>query len=151
MYKEQPEQLMEHLRQASTLLISYTFPLAPIEYEDDIGPLKRMEMTVDGYELVIYFNKADYDDYYLETFQTFSRNSVFLPFNLVVKLARRMLGTNHLSLIEFYQDNRKVYCWSVCVDKEGKAITSPTDDESESSEYEGFEYKRMSPNQINLY
>jgi hypothetical protein len=151
MHTKKPEQLMETLRRASEHLIPYTFPLEKIELEDDIGALKRMEMTVDGYEIVIYFNKADYEDYYLETFQTFSKNSVFLPFNLVVKLAQRMLGTRYLSLIEFYQDNRKVYCWSVCIDKEGKAIASPTDDESESGEYEGFAYKRMSPNQINLY
>jgi len=151
MYAEKPEHLMETLRRASKHLIPHTFPLEEIEVEDDIGTLKRMEMTVDGYEVVIYFNKADYDDYYLETFQVFSKNSVFLPFNLVVKLACRMLGSHHLSLIEFYQDNRKVYCWSVCVDKDGKAIASPTDEESEFSEYEGFEYKRMHPDQINLY
>jgi hypothetical protein len=151
MCKDRPEQILENLRKVSDYLVPYNFPLGEMELEDEIGALKRIEMTVDGYDVVVCFNKADYEDYYLETFQIFSRHSIYLPFHLVVKLACKMLGAAYLSFIEFYQDNRKVYCWSVCVDDNGKAIRSPHEDESVSKEYQGFAYKQMHPSQINLY
>jgi len=150
-YLEKPEQIFENLRRVADHLIPYNFPLAAMELEDDIGTLKRMALTVDGYDVVVCFNKADYEDYYLEVFQVFSRYSIYLPFHLVVKMACSMLGNQHLSFIEFYQDNRKVYCWSVCVDDSGKPIPSQTEGEGVSKRYEGLEYKQMHPSQINLY
>jgi hypothetical protein len=151
MLKDQPAQILENLRRVADYLVPYNYPLAGMELEDDIGALKRIEMAVDGYELVVCFNKADYEDYYLETFQIFSKNGIYLPFHLIVKLAKYMLGSYHLSFIEFYQDNRKVYCWSVCIDDRGKPIPSPNEEDAVAREYEGFEYMQMHPSQINLY
>ena len=146
-----PESILENLRIVSKYLIPYTLPQASQEEEEYIAPLKKIDMEVDGYSLVVHFNKADYEDYYLETFQILGENSPFLPFHLVVKLARKMLGGHHLSLVEFFQDNRKIYCWSVCLDRHGRPIPSPIESESKSCEFEGFEYKYMHPSQLNFY
>ena len=153
LYKAEPERAMDSLRAVSKHLIPLTFPFpkSRIEDEEDIAILKKVEEDVDGYSLILHFNKANYGKYYLESFQVLGKHSPFLPFHLVVKLAQRMLGGHYLSFVEFYQENRKIYCWSVCVDKEGKPIPSPIEDETESCEFEGFEYKYMRPNQLNFY
>lgn len=110
-----------------------------------------MECEVDGYSISFHFNRADYQDYYLETFQLYNKNSPFLPFNLVVKLAQKVLGGHNLSLIEFYQNEYKIYCWSVCVDKTGRPIVSPLQQQANLLSYQGFEYFYMNPNNLNLY
>ena len=146
-----PADVLETLRIVSQHLVPYTFPMAPAEFEEDIAPLKKQEIEVDGYSIIVHFNKADYKRYYLESLQILGKHSPFLPFHLVVKLAQRMLGGHHLSLVEFYQDSRKVYCWSVCVDKQGKPMPSPIEDETQPCEFEGFEYAYMQASQLNFY
>jgi len=144
-------QAFERLRTMGEMLIPYNFPLGDVNDEDDLNILKKSEIDVDGYSLVIHFNKSRYNGYYLESFQILGKHAPFLPFCLVVKLGCMFLGSHHLSLVEFYQDNRKVYCWSVCVDYSGKPIPSPIEGDSLPCEYEGFEYKYMNPTQLNFY
>ena len=151
MYTSDPEKVMEHLRGMSNNLISLTYPQAGVELEDEIGVFKKMDIEVDGYHLTLLFNKADYGEYYLETFQILGKHFTFLPFHLVVKMACHMLGGHNLSFVEFYQDNRKIYCWSVCVDRTGKPIPSPIESETKSCEFEGFAYKHMHLDQLNFY
>lgn len=142
---------LEQLRSLGEFLVPYNFPLAPKGDENDLSVLKKTELEIDGYTVVVHFNKSFYDDYYLETFQIIGKNSPFLPFSLVVKLACRVLGKHYLSFVEFYEQNRKNYCWSVCLDLDGRAIPSPIEEESFSCEYEGFEYFYLNPNQLNFY
>jgi len=142
---------VDNLRSVGEMLIPYNFPLAHKDLEKDIAPLKKSEVEVDGYSLIIHFNKAKYKGYYLETFQIYNKYGPFLPFSLVVKMACKSLGGHLLSLVEFYQDDRKVYCWSVCVDEDGKPRPSPIEEESEPCEFEGFAYKYMHPDQLNFY
>jgi hypothetical protein len=145
------EEKIENLRNLGNQLVDYNFPLSPMELEYDIACLKKTEVLVDGYNIVIHFNKAFYGSYYLETFQIFNKHAPFLPFSLVAKLAQKTLGSHHLSLVEFYQQDHKIYCWSVCVDERGRPIPSPIQDESKIKTFEGFEYKYMMPEQLNLY
>jgi hypothetical protein len=142
---------IEIIRNLSNQLVDYNYPLSPMEFEYDIACLKRLELDVDGYSLVIHFNKSNYGEYYLETFQVFNKYAPFLPFNLVAKLAKKTLGSHLLSLVEFYQQDHKIYCWSVCVDERGRPITSPIQDQSKPITFEGFEYRYMQPEQLNLY
>lgn len=142
---------LEILRNLSDDLVPYNFPLGPVELEYYIAPLKRSEAEVDGYPIVFHFNRAAYNDHFLESFQVYSRFTPFLPFCVVVKLARKALGSHHLSLVEFYQDDRKVYCWSVCLDSRGRPIHSPMNERTESRSFEGFKYSYMNPDQLNLY
>jgi hypothetical protein len=142
---------LEILRNLADHLVSYNFPLGPMENEYDIACLKKNEIEVDGYTAIIHFNKASYGDYYLETFQVYNKYAPFLPFSLVTKLAKKALGSHLLSLVEFYQKDYKIYCWSVCVDKRGRPISSPIQEKSKIKNFEGFEYSYMKPEQLNLY
>lgn len=140
---------IEILRNFSEHLVPYNFPLSPMDFEYDIACLKKNEAEVDGYTIIMHFNKAFYGKYYLETFQIYNKNSPFLPFCLVAKLAKKALGSYHLSLVEFYQHDHKIYCWTVCVDERGRPIPSPI--KSKTKNFEGFEYSYVKPEQLNLY
>lgn len=142
---------IEILRNLGEHLIDYNFPLGPMETEYDIACLKRTEVEVDGYTTVVHFNKAAYENYYLETFQIYNKHSPFLPFGLVAKLAQKVLGSHLVSLVEFYQKDHKIYCWSVCVDDRGRPIPSPMQEKTKLKTFEGFEYGYMMPEQLNLY
>lgn len=145
------DQKIEIIRNLGNRLVGYNFPLAPMEIEYDIACLKRIEIEVDGYSVVAHFNRALYEKYFLETFQVYNKHSPFLPFCLVTKLAQKVLGSHHLSLVEFYQKDHKIYCWSVCVDERGRPIQSPMQEKAKIINFEGFEYGYMKPEQLNLY
>lgn len=145
------DEKIEIMRGLANHLIPYNFPLGPVEMEYHIAPLKRCEAVADGYSVVFHLNRASYNDHYLETFQVYNKYAPFLPFCLVTKLAKKVLGSHFLSLVEFYQDDRKIYCWSVCLDDRGKPISSPIKAKSKPRVFEGFEYMYMTPEQLNLY
>jgi hypothetical protein len=145
------DEKIEIMRGLAHQLVPYNFPLGPVELEYHIAPLKRCEAVVDGYSVVFHINRAMYNDHYLETFQVYNKYAPFLPFCLVTKLAKKVLGGNFLSLVEFYQDDRKIYCWSVCIDDRGRPISSPIKEKSKPRVFEGFEYMYMTPEQLNLY
>lgn len=142
---------LENLRNLSSDLVPYNFPLGPVELEYYLSPLKKSEAVVDGYSLVFHFNRASYNDHFLESFQVYNKHAPFLPFCLVTRLARKALGSHHLSLVEFYQEDRKVYCWSVCLDSRGRPIASPMKERTDLRVFEGFGYSYMKPEQLNLY
>jgi len=109
------QEAIDNIRNLSEYLIPLTYPQNNPHLEDDIAVLKTIDgIDVDGYSVVIYFNRADYDDYYLETLQVYGKYTPFLPFPIVVKLALHILGGHELRFTEFYQDGRKMYCWTVC-------------------------------------
>lgn len=142
---------IEILRNLSEQLVAYNFPMAPTEFEYDISCLKRMEIDVDGYTIIVHLNKAYYEKYYLETFQIYNKHAPFLPFNLVVKLGKKVLGSHLLSFVEFYQKDKKIYCWSVCLDERGRPISSPIRDKFKTKIFEGFQYDYIQPEQLNFY
>jgi len=146
------EQAIEVVRDMSKHLIPFTYPQNNPHLEDDIAVLKTIDgIDVDGYTVVVYFNRADYEEYYLETLQVYGKYTPFLPFSVVVKLAWYVLGGHELRFTDFYQDGRKMYCWTVCLDKAGRPIENPDEPETQARIFEGFEYRYLSPEQINLY
>jgi hypothetical protein len=132
-------------------LIPYNFPKNDPKIEEDTDVLKTMEVVVDGYSAVLHYNKADYSDHYLITFQVFGKHCPFLPFIVVAKLARKFLGEKNLSLVELLRNNRKVYCWTLYADLEGNPIKSKIEERGEFCTFEGFKYTYMSPTEINFY
>jgi hypothetical protein len=142
---------IEMIRNLADNLVPYNFPMGPVELEHYISPLKKSEVEVDGYTIIFHFNRAFYDNHYLETFQLYNKYAPFLPFYLVTKLAKKVLGGHMLSLIEFYQDEHKIYCWSVCLDDRGRPMTSPAKEKCNPRTFEGFDYMYMTPDQLNLY
>lgn len=152
-YKEPKlDEIVESMRNLGDMLIPYNFPLAPASVmEDDLAFFKEREAVIDGYPLIVSYQKADYGTHFLETLQLYGKSSPFLPFCVICKLAKRFLGSAHLSLVELFRDNRKIYVWSVCVDRQGHPIPSPYDVEVEQCQYEGFQYLYMQPNQVNFF
>jgi hypothetical protein len=148
-YKEL-DAAIEHIRNVGEQLVPYNFPQADPQLEDEMGILKTQELCVDGYHIIIHFSKAFHNDYYLETLQILGKKVPFLPFNLVVKLAKKFLGSHHLSLSEILRDNRKIYCWTITVDAEGHPLPS-AHEEAKFLEFEGFEYAYIDAQFINFY
>jgi len=139
------------LRTVAEHLVPYNYPQSPASLEDDIVPLKLATVDVDGYSVNLHFSKSFYQDYYLESLQIFGVHCPFLPFHIVVKIAQRFLGSHELSLVEVPRESRKYYCWTVCVDLQGKPLSPVTEQKGEPCTYEGFDYIYMLPGQFNFY
>lgn len=144
------EDSLNNLKNLGKHLVEYNFPLAPMHYEKDISLLKKSEAEADGYTVVMHYNRALYQDYYHETFQIYNKYGMFLPFQVVVKLGQKALGSHNLSLVQFYQGNHKVYCWNVCIDMEGKPLAY-LNKNLKTCDFEGFKYQIMKLEQLNLY
>lgn len=152
MYREKPlDEVIEDMRNMGERLIPHNPPKAPPTYgEDDLAIFKTRDVMVDGYDVTLHYSKADYDSHLMETLQIYGRHSPFLPFSLICKMARKFLGGHELSLVELFKENRKIYCWYVCVDRRGRPMPLPYDIEVEQCNYEGFNYLYTQPDQVNF-
>jgi hypothetical protein len=119
--------------------------------DDDLDIFKEREIVVEGYSLIVYYQKSNYDDYFLKTLQIYNKIGPFLPFNLVVKLGIKFLGDQNLSLVEIFKNNRKIYCWSLATDLNNLPVELPYESELENCEYEGFNYFYVKPSHVNFY
>ena len=157
LYRKKLQEHVREMRGLGEVLIPYNFPKAPAEWEDTINILKAREIVVDGYSVVVHYSKGMYDEsdnapaHYLETLQVLGKNSPFLPFHVICKLAKSFLGGHGLSLVEIFRENRKIYCWTLTVDLNGKPMPSPFEGDIERCNYEGFEYGMLQPDQVNFH
>ena len=110
--------------------------------------LKQKNISVDGYDVLTCFSKADYGDYFLESVQIQSYFTQFLPFTVVCKLGRAFLGQKHLSYIEFLKGGRKVYCWTIR-SRNGRPM--PPDKITKPGSYEGFDFSILQPGSVDLF
>lgn len=143
--------IIKQMKTMGDILVPYTYPMNDPRLEDDIFWMKTRELDIDGYSVVISFNRADYGDYFLDTFQIYGRDSIFLPFHVVVKMGCLFLGSEKLSLVEIFKNYRKIYCWNIWLNKQGIPIDYPHSKKLEHCIYEGFEYLYISSDQVNLY
>jgi len=144
------DKCVKELKAIGKYLIPYTFPMASLEFEKDIKILKQTEVTIDGYDVILSYSKADYEDSFSEILQIQPQYYPFLPFNLLCKIAVRFLGDKNLSLIEVIKDKKKLYCWILQTDKfDG----SPIEPESKSSVkiYQNMKYYSINPDEVNFY
>lgn len=148
MQEKSLSQNVKEMRKLSLTLIPNTYPNVDFEEEAKILPLKCRTIIVDGYEISANFSTADYKKYSMESLQIQSVYTAFLPFNLVCKVARAFLGSEHLSYVDFMKQHKKIYCWTV-KRKKDKAI--PANKNSIFRTYEGFEYSIIKPGSVNLY
>jgi hypothetical protein len=143
------DQTLEILRSAGEVLVPFN---SVPRYEDAISTLKRLTCVVDGYSCIIYFHKVAYENRFIEILQITGINNIYLPFNVVIKIACKGLGGHHLSYVPFYRDNIKIYCWSVLVDDRGRPLPNPFEKEkTEDCVYNGIEYSELDPKQLNIY
>lgn len=111
---------------------------------------REKSLVIDGYEITVNYQKTDRGKNAMETFQIYCNRHPFLPFNVVVKLAKRFLGSDYLHLAEIFKKGRKVYIWITFVNKKGQSIPSPYELKGEECEFEGIEYLYLKSDQIDL-
>ncbi len=143
--------VIEEMKKVGDYLVPYNWPQNNPELEADLHSLKSRVIDVDGYSIMIHFNRADYTTHYVETLQIMAERYPFLPFSLVSYIGKKFLGEHQLYLVELVKDNRKIYCWTITLDKNGKPIEPQSKLRSETCDYEGFEYEYMQPSQVNFY
>lgn len=137
--------LIEEVKNTADFLQPFNQPFNNQDTENSLSLFKSRFFLLDGYDIGIYFNRVNYGSYYLETLQVFGNTCAFLPFNLLIKVATKFLGKHELCLIEYIRNNRKIYCWSIALDKEGKPVQQNTPLKSESCVFENFQYQYLYP------
>lgn len=145
------DKLIEDMRNLADFFVPYSYPsVSPVD-EEMVNYLKFKELDIDGYRIVLHLNKHDYGTHHLETFQIVGKDVPFLPFCLVTKLVKRMLGSHNLSLIEVFKDGRKIYCWTVMTNNSGQPIDAPFKHEAETLSFEGLKYSYVKPEDVHFY
>lgn len=144
-------QHIEEMKRMGDHLIPYTFPQASLETEKDIKVLKQRNIVVDGYDVVVCYSKSEYDDNFLETLQIQAEHYPFLPFNVVCKLGVKFLGDDCLSLIEVVKSGRKLYCWTIAIDKADGLCIIPDEEASVPCTFEGLDFSSVNPDSVNFY
>lgn len=144
------DKIVTEMKGLGEFLVDFTYPQASSKEEDQISVLKSREIMIDGYEIGVHYSKSETDDRYLECLQCFGLHSPFLPFAIVVKVARKFLGDEHLCFIDVYQNNKKTYCWTVSVDESGLALP-PEQEIARGMEYEGFRFDYMNSKSVNFF
>ena len=130
-------------------LVPLTYPKVHFSEEQEILILKQRQLTIDGYDVIVCYSEADYEKYLLRSLQIQSaQHGPFLPFTIVCKLGKIFLGSDNLSYIEFFRNNRKVYCWTVKC--RGENILPPGS-KTRPGSYEGFKFRILHPGSVDLF
>ena len=143
--------IVKEMKAVGEVLMPFNFPQVPFNAEDDLSIFKARHAVIDGYRVFVHYQKSDYGEYLIETLQINNSTAPFLPFQLICKLGKRFLGHRHLSLIEFFKENRKIYVWSVCMDRKGSPVEIPNVTRVEPCEFEGFKYSYLQPSQVDFF
>lgn len=142
----------KHVKEMKSLanrLVKVSFPSVSPQDELEISCLKQREITVDGYEIIVYFNVCQHKDTDMQSVQVFGRYFTFLPFSVVCKVASEFLGTKNLSLVEVMQSERKIYIWST-YRKDGELVDSPADTLT-VRKYDGLEFAMLDQRQVKFF
>lgn len=142
------QQDVNEMKGMADLLIPYTFPRVDFKVEQEVLLLKQRSITVDGYDIIACYSKADYGHYFLESLQLQAIYTSFLPFTLICKLGRVFLGSSNLSYVEFFKNSRKVYCWTI-KSRDGRSLLP--DNQTKPGSYEGFEFNILQPGSVDLF
>lgn len=137
------DEAVKDMKSFGTFLMDYSIPKVSKPDDEDINFIKTKEFMVDGYTVIVYYSKNDWNTHYMEILQITGKYAPFLPFSLVCKIGKKFLGDKHLSYVDFVADERKTYCWTAASDKGNNPIPAPYKKESLSDDYvyEGLCYK----------
>lgn len=112
--------------------------------ENDDNVLKTKLIEIDGYSVLIKFNRIDHGPFFSENLKIKSEHSSFLPFHLIAKLGKKFLGKHELILIESFDDGVKVYEWAITLDKYGRPTPVKMAVYYEDCVYDDLSYKYVS-------
>lgn len=141
------QEVLISMTEMAKLLVPNTFPLVSFDEELAVLCLKQRTVRIDGYDVCLCLSRAQYDGYYLDSLQMQSCQSPFLPFNLVCNVGQIFLGAENLFYVDFFKNNKKVYCWAV---KTTGGRTLHPGDNAVAASYEGFDYHVLAPGTINI-
>lgn len=116
----------------------------------DVAVLATRELCVHGYDISFYLSKDRHRDCHIWNLQMYSKHQGFLPFSLVCECAIKFLGSRELGLCEFMILGRKLYVWSLAVDKDGTPIPIPPRPEVEARSYDGLTFSTSRPGKVTL-
>lgn len=133
------DQHIKEIKGLGDLIARYKLPTID---DKDAACLKLREVYVDGYQMYIHYNKALETDYTLYILQIFGKYTPFLPFNVVVKVVKKFFDKKGISLVDFFQENRKIYCWTLMLDHNDEPITP-------EENYEEFIFEDFTFNLVN--
>ena len=142
------------------LLRPQTYPLVSAEDENDIHLLKRREVVLDGYELVVCYNSCMYPNVRLRSIQVYGVKACYLPMHVVAKVGNSFLGRDHLyySEVMHYQTTnlideyaRKIYVWAQYTDHENRPIVSPFCQGVRPKSWRGLNYVQIEKGQLNFF
>jgi hypothetical protein len=66
-------------------------------------------------------------------------------------MAKKFLGDKHVSLIEIFSSNKKLYCWSVVTNTSDEPIENPYSSNYEKREFEKFDFSVIHPEEVNFF
>jgi len=142
---------IKELKNLAKILVPYNYPICTLGLQnDDLLIFKTRIFIVDGYSLIAHYQRCDYDKYYLDLLQLYGDYSTYLPLPVICKFAKRFLGNKELSLVETYKENRKIYCWTVYLDKQEGVISNPYKDQGDWKYgfYDDMKYFYVPPNKV---
>jgi hypothetical protein len=145
-------QNIKEMKSFGEFLIPYNFPQVTSEEEEVVNCLKSREAFIDGYNVILFYSKANWNTHFVEVLQVLGKYCPFLPISFVCKVGKKFLGEEYLSLVELYRDDRKIYCWTLLKDKDNKSIPCPYESKSiKDCICEGFQYRCLNPKEIDFY
>lgn len=134
------EDVVSEMRLVANKLMPVTYPkVKSSTYKFKTEPLKQRHIVVDGYDLVVYFNRSDYKACMVESLEIGGVYIPFLPMSLVCKVGATFLGGYELKYAEAFKNGRKVYLWTVAIDNHGRPIVLDKDSLKKGI-YEGFSF-----------
>jgi len=145
------DETIQEIRDLGDVLMPFNWPQNDPKLENDLSYLKYRQVCVDGYSFSIHFSRGDFATHFIETVQIVSEKTPFIPFATVQKVARKILGEAHLYLVELFERNRKIYCWTVTLDRAGRPRSPMKKRRSSKCQYNGFSYRYMDRSQMKFY
>jgi hypothetical protein len=97
------DETIEQMRAMGEQLVPFNSPTS----ETDLHVIKTRDVTVEGYDLVLYYTKNKHETHRTEILQIYGKTAPFLPFFLICKLAKKFLGEAELSLVELFRGIEK--------------------------------------------
>ena len=141
------------MKEMAEILVDYSFPSVPPMDEEAISVLKQRIITLDGYEVTVYYSKSTYKgDTVLKTVQVYSRTMSYLPFRLLCKIAKMFFGSEEPGYLDVSDsrlygtpESRQVYIWTLYYDKNGiiPFEKNPIFSDLSRCEFEGFVYYKV--------
>lgn len=128
------DSLIEDFKRAEDVLTPYTMN------DNDDNVLRTNVIEIDGYSVKLKFKRIDHGPFYTENLTLMSEFGSFLPFHLVAKLGKKFLGKYKLMLSESYEQDRKIYEWTVALDKEGRPTPIRVNSYYEECVYDDLNY-----------